>query len=213
MVTIREVEEGCSSSSSDDNNNNKKGSYDVFISFRGADTRNNFTDHLYKALVDADINTFLDDEEIETGQDLKPGLEDAIRSSKVSVIVLSKNYATSTWCLDELVLILDQRRRVSNHIVIPIFYHVEPTDVRKQQNSFGDAMAEHRRKKMEAETNPEKRVRWGQKMDQWIKALTEVADLKGKDVKGRLHLFFFFPFLLLLCHNIQYVLLNNSNLI
>nr|XP_043611781.1 disease resistance protein RUN1-like [Erigeron canadensis] len=173
MVILSDIDQGSTSQR-----------YDVFLSFRGSDTRNNFTDHLYNALIDADIDTFLDDEEIETGEDLKPELEDAIRSSRASVIVLSKNYPTSTWCLDELALILDQRR-VSDHIVIPIFYHVDPTHVRKQQNSFGDAMEDHRRKKMEAETNAEERVRWCQKLDRWKKALTEVADLKGKDVKGR----------------------------
>ncbi|XP_023746924.1 disease resistance protein RUN1 isoform X2 [Lactuca sativa] len=158
--------------------------YDVFLSFRGVDTRHSFTDHLHKALIYANINTFLDDEEIETGEDLKPELESAIKASRASIIILSKNYASSTWCLDELVLILEQRM-TSNHIVIPIFYHVEPTHVRKQQSSFGDAMAKHK-KTMEEETNANKRSQWAQKMDQWNKALIEVANLKGKDVNGRL---------------------------
>ncbi|XP_071733831.1 disease resistance protein RUN1-like isoform X2 [Rutidosis leptorrhynchoides] len=156
-----------------------------FLSFRGVDTRFNFTDHLYKALIDAKIKTFFDDEEIETGEDLKPELERAIKASKASIIVLSKNYATSTWCLDELALILEQRLN-SNHIVIPIFYHVEPTDVRKQQNSFGDAMAKHK-ETMKKETNVEKKRKWAEKIDKWENALKLVADLKGKDVdlKGK----------------------------
>nr|XP_043608915.1 disease resistance protein RPV1-like [Erigeron canadensis] len=180
MVILSEIDEG---SSSGHNHNNKR-RYDVFLSFRGTDTRNNFTDHLYNTLVNDDISTFLDDEEIETGKALKPELENAIKSARASIVVLSENYATSRWCLDELVLILEQRW-VSDQIVIPIFYHVDPTDVRKQLNSFGDAIAEHRRTKMEAEPNAEKRVKWGEKIDQWIKALTEVAGLKGKSVKGR----------------------------
>jgi hypothetical protein len=157
--------------------------YDVFLSFRGADTRNNFTNHLHKALEDANIKTFLDDTEIETGLYLKPELESAIRASRASIIVLSKNYASSTWCLNELVLILEQHRKF-NHIVIPIFYHVEQTDVRKQQNGFGDAMAGHKQK-MEAETNPEKKNEWGKKMEIWKNALTQVANLKGKEPKDR----------------------------
>ena len=56
--------------------------YDVFLSFRGADTRNNFTNHLHKALEDANIKTFLDDCAIETGLYLKPELESAIRASR-----------------------------------------------------------------------------------------------------------------------------------
>ncbi|XP_076901852.1 disease resistance protein RML1A-like [Bidens hawaiensis] len=157
--------------------------YDVFLSFRGTDTRYNFTDHLHKALLEATVDTFLDDTEIQIGECLKPELESAIRSSRASVIVLSQNYASSTWCLDELALIMEQRR-TSEHIVFPIFYHVEPTHVRKQRNSFGEAMAKHKRR-MEAELDEENRCLWAQKIKQWEKALTEVADLKGEEANGR----------------------------
>ena len=178
MVVKSELPEGSSSSSSTHVHR-----YDVFISFRGVDTRHNFTDHLYNALIDANITTFLDDDEIETGEDLKPELEGAIKSSQASIIVLSKKYATSSWCLDELVLILEQHM-TSNHIVIPIFYHVEPSHVRWQEGSFEDAMAKHKQT-MEEETNANKKNQWAQKIDRWTKALRKVAYLKGKDVKGR----------------------------
>ncbi|KAK9058326.1 hypothetical protein SSX86_023167 [Deinandra increscens subsp. villosa] len=159
-------------------------SYDVFLSFRGVDTRLSFVDHLHHALMDANLRTFLDDDEIETGDDLRPELKRAIRGSRASVIVLSTNYASSTWCLDELVLILEQRL-TSGQLVIPIFYHVEPTHVRKQESSFGVAMTEHKRRLFEAETNTEKRSQVAEKINRWSKALTEVAQLKGKDAKGR----------------------------
>ncbi|KAL7618631.1 hypothetical protein Lser_V15G03679 [Lactuca serriola] len=179
MVVLHEISERGSSSSSTHSHR-----YDVFLSFRGFDTRNSFTTYLHKALIDANITTFLDNEEIEIGEDLKPELESAIKASRAFVIVLSKNYATSTWSLDELVLILEQRM-TSNHIVIPIFYHVDPTHVRKQEGSFGDAMAKHRTM-MEAETNENKRSKWAQKMDRWNNAIREVADLKGKHINGRI---------------------------
>ncbi|GJV21938.1 Toll/interleukin-1 receptor domain-containing protein [Tanacetum coccineum] len=172
---MQDVSEASSSS-------NDQHIYDVFLSFRGADTRNSFTNHLHKALENANLNTFLDDKKIETGLYLKPELESAIRASRASIIVLSKNYASSTWCLNELVLILEQHRKF-NQIVIPIFYHVDPSDVRKQQNSFGDAMADHKQK-MEAETNAEKQNEWAQKMEIWKNALTQVANLKGKEPKN-----------------------------
>ncbi|KAI3683295.1 hypothetical protein L1987_83798 [Smallanthus sonchifolius] len=178
MVLLTEIPPESSSSSSSSTHD-----YDVFLSFRGADIRNSFTDHLYNALLEADIKTFLDDEEIETGEPLKPELESAIKSSRASIIVLSKNYASSTWCLDELVLILHQNQNC-NQIVIPIFYDVEPTDIRKQQSSFGEAMGKHKQK-MEEETDAEKRSELAKKMDSWKRALTEVADLKGKDAKDR----------------------------
>ncbi|KAL8262632.1 hypothetical protein R6Q59_023981 [Mikania micrantha] len=185
MVVLTELLPGSSSSTHDPDHHhpNHTYNYDVFLSFRGKDTRNGFTDHLYKALKDAGIITFLDDEEIETGEPLKPELEGAIRSSRASIVILSKNYASSTWCLDELVLIIQQKKD-HEQIVIPIFYHVEPTDVRKQQNSFEEAMADHKQK-MEAETNAEKRSQLAQKMESWKTALTEIAYLKGGDVKDR----------------------------
>ena len=157
--------------------------YDVFLSFRGIDTRLNFTDYLYEALVSENISTFLDEQEVETGEELKPELTRAIKGSRASIIVLSKNYASSTWCLDELVLILEQRK-VSKHIVVPIFYHVEPTHVRKQESSFGEALFKHRQR-MEAEQDEEKKSQAARKLELWTAALKEVADLKGKDVNGR----------------------------
>ncbi|KAL4581132.1 hypothetical protein LXL04_017341 [Taraxacum kok-saghyz] len=188
MVVLSELLEEYSSSSTSTHGHTSSSTdhgyrYDIFLSFRGVDTRYSFTDHLHKALIDANITTFLDDDEIETGEDLKPELESAIKASRGSIIVFSKNYATSTWCLDELVMILEQRM-TSDHIVMPIFYHVEPADVRWQEGSFGDAMSKHK-KTMEEETDGYKRSQWAQKIDRWNKALTQVANLKGNDVNGR----------------------------
>ncbi|KAI7742647.1 hypothetical protein M8C21_025535, partial [Ambrosia artemisiifolia] len=132
-----------------------------------------------KALQEATIDTFFDDAEIRIGDVLKPELENAIKSSRASIIILSPNYASSTWCLDELALIMDQPK----HIVCPIFYHVKPSDVRKQRNSFGDAMAEHKQR-METESDEVKRSKLGKKIEKWKKALTEVADIKGVEADG-----------------------------
>ncbi|KAM7474446.1 hypothetical protein LguiB_021689 [Lonicera macranthoides] len=89
--------------------------YDVFLSFRGVDTRKTFTDHLYTALDQQRFRTFRDDDEMEKGEYLKSELEREIPESKSSIIVISENYASSMWCLDELVMILE-RRRNSNHM-------------------------------------------------------------------------------------------------
>ncbi|KAL7617854.1 hypothetical protein Lser_V15G03001 [Lactuca serriola] len=147
------------------------------------DTQYGFTDHLHKALLDANISVFLDNEEIETGEDLKRELQSAIKESRASIIVLSKNYANSSWCLYELALILEQRMSC-NHIVVLIFYHVEPTHIKTQESTFEVAMAEHKHK-MGEEINANKRSQWGQKIDRWIQALTEVAHIKGENRNGR----------------------------
>ncbi|GKF47812.1 Toll/interleukin-1 receptor domain-containing protein, partial [Tanacetum coccineum] len=108
MAIINEIQE-------EEEHQEESKTYDVFLSFRGIDTRLNFTDYLYEALVSENITTFLDEQEVETGEELKPELTRAIKGSRASIIVLSKNYASSSWCLDELVLILEQRK-LSKHI-------------------------------------------------------------------------------------------------
>ncbi|XP_021804698.1 TMV resistance protein N-like [Prunus avium] len=118
--------------------------YEVFLSFRGEDTRKTFTDHLYTAFVNSGIQTFRDDDELERGEDIKPGLQKAIQESRSSVIVFSKDYASSKWCLDELVLILE-RKRISGHVVLPVFYDVDPSEVRKQTGSLAKAFAGHQK--------------------------------------------------------------------
>ena len=117
-------------------------SYDVFLSFRGEDTRNNFTAHLYKELRIKGINTFSDDDKLERGQVISPALVAAIKNSMFSIIVLSENYASSRWCLEELVKILECKESRGQR-VLPIFYNVDPSDVRKHMGKFGEALAKH----------------------------------------------------------------------
>ncbi|KAJ6978676.1 disease resistance protein RPV1-like [Populus alba x Populus x berolinensis] len=145
--------------------------YQVFLSFRGEDTRKNFTDHLYKALVDAGIHTFRDDDEIQRGENICFELQKAIQQSKISIIVFSKDYASSRWCLDELVMIME-RKRNDDCIVLPVFYDVDPSEVRNQTGSFAAAFVEHEKhykEKME-------------RVNGWRIALKEVADLAGMDL-------------------------------
>ncbi|XVF84692.1 hypothetical protein PTKIN_Ptkin17bG0058300 [Pterospermum kingtungense] len=152
--------------------------YHVFLSFRGADTRKNFTDHLYTALVQEGIHTFRDDEMIERGKNIKDEIEKAIlHESKISIIIFSKDYASSIWCLNELVKILEHRKS-SQHIVLPIFYDVDQTQVKTQTGSFAEAFAKHEES-------------FHSKMDmvqRWRAALKEVADLGGMALGDRLEM-------------------------
>ncbi|XP_050103130.1 disease resistance protein RUN1-like [Malus sylvestris] len=141
--------------------------YDVFLSFRGEDTRRTFTDHLYTALNNKGFLTFRDDDELERGEDIKPGLQKAIRQSRTSVVVFSKDYASSRWCLDELVMILERKRTTSDHVVLPVFYDVDPSHARKQTGRIGKAFARHEK------TQSPNKVRG------WREALAELADLAG----------------------------------
>jgi len=109
--------------------------YDVFINFRGADTRGNFVSHLYAALTNAGINTFLDDENLQRGQELGPELIRAIQGSHIAIVVFSQNYVYSSWCLDELVQIMNCHAN-KGQVVMPVFYGVTPSFLRQYAYEF-----------------------------------------------------------------------------
>ncbi|XP_040866592.1 disease resistance protein RPV1 isoform X5 [Glycine max] len=141
--------------------------YDVFLSFRGLDTRHGFTGNLYKALDDRGIYTSIDDQELPRGDEITPALSKAIQESRIAITVLSQNYASSSFCLDELVTILHCKSE--GLLVIPVFYKVDPSDVRHQKGSYGEAMAKHQ-KRFKAKK---------EKLQKWRMALKQVADLSG----------------------------------
>lgn len=159
---------GASSSSSSTN----PWTYDVFLSFRGDDTRFNFTGHLHSYLVQKGIVTFIDDE-LRRGEEISPALVKAIEGSEMAIIVFSENYASSTWCLDELVKILECRE-LNQQRVCPIFYKVNPSDVRHQRGNFGRALADHAFK---FKDNMEK-------VKTWRTALKDAANLAGWTFSG-----------------------------
>ena len=69
--------------------------YEVFLSFKGKDTRRSFTDHLYDALKKKGILTFRDDEKLESGKSISEELLKAIEESRFAIIIFSENYASS----------------------------------------------------------------------------------------------------------------------
>ncbi|CAJ2633320.1 unnamed protein product [Trifolium pratense] len=105
--------------------------WDVFLSFRGEDTRHCFTKKLYESLHREGIRAFMDDEGLDRGDHIQTSLLQAIDDSAASIVIISPNYADSHWCLDELARICD-----SGRLVIPVFYKVDPSHVRKQLGPF-----------------------------------------------------------------------------
>ncbi|KAM7469341.1 hypothetical protein LguiA_007524 [Lonicera macranthoides] len=157
--------------------------YHVFLSFRGEDTRRNFTDHLYTALVQAGFKTFRDDDEIERGESLKPELDKAIKASRMSIIVFSKDYASSPWCLDELVMILECKTTLGQ-VVVPVFYDIRPSEIRNQKGRTGKAFDGYI-KQYEAEIDYEKKMKLRKKVKGWKEALEKVANLAGMELKNQ----------------------------
>ncbi|XP_009778705.1 TMV resistance protein N-like [Nicotiana tabacum] len=148
--------------------------YDVFLSFRGVDTRKSFTSHLGENLNMRGIKTFQDDKSLEHGASIPDELCKAIEESQCALIIFSKNYATSRWCLNELVKIMDCKSQFGQ-TVIPVFYDVDPSHVRNQRESFAEAFAKH-------ETKYKDNV---EGMQRWRIALTAAANLKGCDIRDK----------------------------
>ncbi|XP_058729205.1 uncharacterized protein LOC131601405 isoform X1 [Vicia villosa] len=115
--------------------------YDVFLSFRGEDSRAKFMSHLYSSLQNAGIHAFRDNDEIPRGDHISISLLRAIGQSRISIIILSSNYANSRWCMLELVKIMEIGR-TRGMVVMPVFYDVDPSEVRHQTGQFGEVFGD-----------------------------------------------------------------------
>ncbi|KAJ7970182.1 TMV resistance protein N [Quillaja saponaria] len=142
--------------------------YDVFLSFKGEDTRDDFTGHLYNTLCQRGIHTFIDDKDLKRGERISPTLLKAIENSRVSIVVFSENYANSGWCLDELVTIIECMKS-KGQWVHPVFFKVDPSDIRHQKNSVAKALAE-----LEKKPNIDL-----ERVNKWKSAMKDLAQLSG----------------------------------
>ncbi|GAU40064.1 hypothetical protein TSUD_258570 [Trifolium subterraneum] len=147
--------------------------YDVFLSFRGSDTRLSFTGNLFNALCNKRFKTFMDNDGLKSGNQILPSIFKALERSRVAIVVLSKNYAASTYCLDELVNILECKK-TKKQLVFPIFYDVHPFEVRYQTGSYDVVSHEYRFGK-------------DQKLQNWKAALSEVSTISGLHFENSYH--------------------------
>ncbi|KAL1217627.1 ROOT HAIR DEFECTIVE 3-like protein 1 [Cardamine amara subsp. amara] len=140
--------------------------FDVFLSFSGRDTRRCFISFFYKELCLCNIRTFKDDKELQSGESISPELIRAIEESRFAVVVVSENYTASPWCLEELVKIMELENKGFIN-VMPIFYGVNPTDVRRQNGKIAEHFEKH-----DGREDPEK-------VSLWKQALTKLASISG----------------------------------
>ncbi|CAN1855269.1 Disease resistance protein RUN1 [Linum perenne] len=140
--------------------------YDVFLCFRGDDTRLGFTSHLMNALSDKQIRTFIDNmlEKTESIDELISILQ----RSALSVVIFSEKFADSVWCLDEVATIA--RRMVKfGHRVLPIFYNVDPSDVADDCRSYATTI----------DREYKGRITYSEDKKKWMNALKNVANCAG----------------------------------
>lgn len=127
------------------------------------------------------------------GEEIEPALLRAIEGSKISVIIFSEEYASSIWCLNELVEILECKRKIGQ-IVIPVFYRVDPSDLQNQTGRIGDAFAEHERQFQE---HPEVVQRWREALNDASRISEFRFTITGREadilldlldaIKGKIH--------------------------
>ncbi|XP_050252910.1 probable disease resistance protein At5g66900 isoform X2 [Quercus robur] len=142
--------------------------HDVFLSFYGKETRYTFADHLFAALKGNSIKVFRDKEGIKRGTFIDSELRKAIKKSKIAIVVLSESYAFSRWCLNELAQIIACIKETGIK-VLPVFYHVDPSNVKKQNGTFALAFAKHKK---------DSRVT-SEKIQTWKNALKCVGGIAG----------------------------------
>ncbi|KAH7404207.1 hypothetical protein KP509_15G015600, partial [Ceratopteris richardii] len=140
-----------------------RGVYDVFICYRGSDTKRNIVSILRGVLESKGIKCFVD-YAIESGAELLSGMIQGIWKSRLQIIVLSQGFGRSRLCLDALVEIMNIEAPVRR--VLPVFYEVEPCVVRHQKRASPYDLSA-----VEGSTR-EDRKRWG-------KALHQLSHLKG----------------------------------
>nr|WIL59965.1 nodulation protein [Melilotus officinalis] len=114
--------------------------YDVFLSFRGIDTRNSFTGNLYNSL---DQKGF-------------------------SLLFSLTTMLPQLFCLNELVMILECSHTYGR-LLVPVFYDVDPSQVRHQSGAYGDALKKHEERFWDDKV----------KVQKWRDALSQAANVSG----------------------------------
>eukprot|EP00253_Pinus_taeda_P016917 PITA_16917 len=148
-------------------------SYEVFINHRGPDVKTTFASHLYKRLTSFGLRVFLDKPELEEGRTFPSQIEAAIRSAAIHIAVFSPTYANSQWCLDELIGMISTIS--TGATILPVFYNVEPWELRRTRKDgrYAEALREHEKKsRYDSDT-----------IQKWREALCTAANISGFELK------------------------------
>ncbi|GLJ17739.1 hypothetical protein SUGI_0309650 [Cryptomeria japonica] len=145
--------------------------YDVFLNHRGADVKESVASLIFHNLQNKGFKVFLDKNSIKVGENIPQAIEEAIHSASLHLVIFSANYAQSIWCLKELKLIL-----TTGAPMIPVFYGLQPSELRMTNEDSVYAQAFHRHKhsgNFESHT-----------LEEWKRALYEVSYIKGHIFTG-----------------------------
>ncbi|XP_027908039.1 TMV resistance protein N-like isoform X2 [Vigna unguiculata] len=144
--------------------------YDVLINFTGEDIRRKFVSHLDYALSTVGLTTFLHEENAVNDMHIQQPI---LNLCRVAIVVFTKTYSQSAWCLHQLQQIIKWQETYSRH-VFPVYYEIQPSDVRFQKGDFGETF-----KATAQKTFSGQQLEHG--MSRWSHALTKAANLFGWD--------------------------------
>ncbi|XP_018726416.2 disease resistance protein RUN1-like [Eucalyptus grandis] len=141
---------------------------DVFFSFSGQDDCNDFVDHLYRSLRQAEISVLRDDDQLAVGEEKGPSLTQAIRHSKIAIPILSENYLSSMSCRAKLAQIVKCHKchKTTGQIIMPVFFNVSPAVVKKGSSDYEKVIARHRQEDPKT-------------LQEWKKALIHLGSISG----------------------------------
>ncbi|XP_039170349.1 disease resistance protein RUN1-like [Eucalyptus grandis] len=162
--------------------NTLRDEYQVFLSFRGPDTRRGFTNVLHQDLVYAGIRVFIDNEELRKGERISGNLLQAIDHSKLYIPIFSKNYASSHWCLRELAKMVENNSKSKEdgkeNAILPIFYDVKPDDVKLKTPLYRKAISNLK------QTREDHEKKFSSKdIKTWQQALKEAGGITGWELE------------------------------
>ncbi|XP_048134059.1 disease resistance protein L6-like [Rhodamnia argentea] len=146
--------------------------YDVFLSFRGPDTRNNFTDVLYRTMVGQGIFAYRDSEELHAGDRIDDLLRE-VGNSEICIPVFSRGYASSPWCLRKLARMMELYESTGKPEILPIFFDVSASDVKLKTELYVKDLEKY-----------EQRA-GGDGKEQWEAALRKAGQIVGWEVQGK----------------------------
>jgi len=144
--------------------------YDVLINFSGEDIQRKFVSHLDSVLSSVGFTTFLHHQNAVESTDLEPPI---LNLCRVAIVVFTKTYSESAWCLHQLQQIIQWHQTYCRQ-VLPVYYEIEPSDVRLQKGDFGKAF-----KATAHQTFSGQQLEHA--MSRWSHALTKAATLFGWD--------------------------------
>ncbi|KAL3728151.1 hypothetical protein ACJRO7_032842 [Eucalyptus globulus] len=150
--------------------------YEVFLSFRGPDTRDSFVSCLFCDMEDMGIRVFKDNEKLRVGEKIEGGLLQALDDSQIYIPIFSKRFAESSWCLREVAHMRDcTSKSDGKKEILPVFFNVTPDDVKCETELYGAALPKHEEKYGSLEVN------------RWRDALVEIPTTVSWKLEGQGH--------------------------